>query len=117
MKIAVMLLEGPYQHEASDSAYNFINAAMARGHLIVGVFMYSDGVYNLNKHIRPSAERNIAQRWARLGAEGVPIVACSACASFRGINKQVIVSEGQLKGLGSLARFVEECDRFVVFGD
>lgn len=117
MKIAIMLLEGPYQHEASDSAYNFVKAALARGHEITGIFMYSDGVYNLNKYIRPSAERNIAQRWSKLGAEGVPIVACSACSSFRGINKQIIVNDTKLKGLGALAHFVEDCDRFVTFGD
>lgn len=117
MKIAVLLLEGPYQREASDTAYNFVKAAIAKGHEVIGVFMYSDGVYNINKHIRPTAERNIAQRWDEIGAQGIPIVACSACSSFRGINKQIIVANGQLKGLGTLARLVEECDRFITFGD
>ena len=38
MKIGVMVLEGPYQHQAVDSAYHFIKAALAKGHEIVGVF-------------------------------------------------------------------------------
>jgi len=31
MKFGVMVLEGPYQHEAADSAYHFVQAALACG--------------------------------------------------------------------------------------
>jgi DNA-binding transcriptional ArsR family regulator len=44
MKFGVMVLEGPYQHQAADSAYYFVRAALARGHQIVGIFLFADGV-------------------------------------------------------------------------
>ena len=53
MKIGVMVQEGPYQHQASDSAWEFVQAALARGHEIVGVFFYTDGVYNVNRFMNP----------------------------------------------------------------
>ncbi|NLF02679.1 MAG: sulfurtransferase TusD, partial [Anaerolineales bacterium] len=46
MKIGILVLEGPYQHEAADSAYHFAQAALARGHEISGIFLYTDGVNN-----------------------------------------------------------------------
>ena len=85
MKIGVMILEGPYQHEAVDTAYHFIKAALARGHQIVGIFLYTDGVNNINKFISPPGERNISQRLDELGASGIDIVACTACCKFRGM--------------------------------
>ena len=36
MRIGVMILEGPYQHQAADSAYHFVQAALALGHEISG---------------------------------------------------------------------------------
>ena len=52
MKIGVLVLEGPYQHQAADSAYHFTKAALARGHEIVGIFLYTDGVNNGNRFIK-----------------------------------------------------------------
>ena len=34
MKFGVLINEGPYQHQASDSAYKFIEAAIEEGHEI-----------------------------------------------------------------------------------
>ena len=117
MKMAIMILEGPYQHQAVDSAYHFVKAAQARGHDIVGVFLYTDGVNNANKFIQPPGERNISQRLDELGAEGVPIVACTACSKFRGMRPNLAVEHVRLSGLGSLAEYLREADRFVCFGD
>ena len=44
MKIGILINEGPYTHEASDSAYLFIRAALEKGHEIDRVFFYHDGV-------------------------------------------------------------------------
>ena len=38
MKFGVLINEGPYQHQASDSAYKFIEAAIEEGHEIYRVF-------------------------------------------------------------------------------
>ena len=117
MKIGVMVLEGPYQHQAADSAYNFCQAALARGHEIVGIFLYTDGVNNANKFIKPPGERNISARFDDLGKQGIEIVACTACSKFRGLRPNLKVENVRLSGLGSLAQYLQSADRFVTFGD
>ncbi len=117
MKIGVMILDGPYQHQAADSAYHFIQAALARGHEIIGVFLYTDAVYNLNKFIKPPGERNLASLYSKLGAQGIDIVACTACAKFRGMRPNLKVENIRMSGLGSLNQFLRDADRFVTFGD
>ncbi len=117
MKFAVLVLEGPYQHQAADSAYHFIQAARGRGHEIVGVFLYTDAVNNANRFVSPPGERNIAQRYEQLAVEGVPVVACTACAKFRGLTKDTKMEHIRMSGLGSLAEFIQGADRFVTFGD
>ena len=117
MKIGVMVLEGPYQHQAADSAYKFVQAALARGHEIIGVFLYTDGVNNANQFINPPGERNIAERYNELGAQGIEVTACTACAKFRGMRPNLKVEHVRLSGLGSLAEYLRAADRFVCFGD
>ena len=117
MKFGVMVLEGPYQHQAADSAYNFIQAALARGHEITGVFLFMDGVNNINQFIKPPGERNIAERFDQLAESGVPIVACTACAKFRGLRPNLKTEHARLSGLGALAGYLDTVDRFLTFGD
>lgn len=117
MKIGILVLEGPYQHEAADSAYHFAQAAQARGHEISGIFLYTDGVNNANGYIKPPGERNIATRFSDLAAQGIPVVACTACARFRGFRPDMIAEHVRLGGLGALADYLRQSDRFVTFGD
>ena len=117
MRIGILILEGPYQHQAVDSAYQFAQAALARGHDIVGIFLYTDGVNNANKFINPPGERNISSRLNDLGEQGIEIVACTACAKFRGMRPNLKVEHVRLSGLGSLAGYLQQADRFVAFGD
>jgi tRNA 2-thiouridine synthesizing protein D len=117
MKIGVLVLEGPYQHQAADSAYYFVKAALARGHQITGVFLYTDGVNNANGYIKPPGERNIAERFSELGELGIDVVACTACARFRGFRRDTLAENVKLGGLGALADYLRDADRFVTFGD
>jgi len=118
MKIGVMIQEGPYNHEASDTAYNFIEAALAKGHTIQGVFMYDDAVTNVaSKMEPPQDDRHIAKRWSELGAKGVDIIVCVAAAKRRGINPDLIVPNTRISGLGQLSEICTEADRVVTFGD
>jgi sulfur relay (sulfurtransferase) complex TusBCD TusD component (DsrE family) len=70
MKFGVMVLEGPYQHQAADSAYYFVRAALARGQQIV-----------------------------------------------RGMKPDIKMEHVQLSGLGALADYLRQAERFVTFGD
>ena len=56
MKIGVMVLEGPYQHQAADSAHQFVKATLVRGHEITGVFLYTDGVNLAKSQSHPEGE-------------------------------------------------------------
>jgi sulfur relay (sulfurtransferase) complex TusBCD TusD component (DsrE family) len=48
---------------------------------------------------------------------GIPIVACTACAKFRGMRPNLKVENVRLSGLGSLAEYLRAADRFITFGD
>ena len=70
MKISIQINEGPYQHQAADTAYQFAKAAVAAGHEIFRVFFYHDGVNNGTRLTTPPQDdRNIVKRWSELAAE------------------------------------------------
>ena len=46
MKFGILVSEGPYTHQASDTAYQFAIAAIGKGHEVQRVFFYHDGVNN-----------------------------------------------------------------------
>ena len=67
MKFSIQINEGPYQHQASDSAYQFAKAALTKGHELYRVFFYHDGVNNATRlAIPPQDDRNITQLWVEL---------------------------------------------------
>ena len=45
MNFGILVNEGPYQHQASDSAYLFAKAALDEGHTIFRVFFYHEVFY------------------------------------------------------------------------
>jgi tRNA 2-thiouridine synthesizing protein D len=130
MKFAIQVNEGPYQHQASDTAYHFTKAALEKGHEVFRVFFYHDGVYNSSRLTTPPQDdRNIVNRWADLAAKhNLDMVVCVAAAQRRGI-----VDEGEAKrngkdatninprfrisGLGQLIEAAIQSERLVVFGD
>jgi tRNA 2-thiouridine synthesizing protein D len=130
MKFAILVNEGPYTHQAADSAYQFAKATLAKGHEIFRVFFYHDGVNNATRLTTPPQDdRNIVNRWSKLAEENkLDLVVCVAAAQRRGI-----VDEGEAKrngkdatnlapgfrisGLGQLIEAGIQADRIVVFGD
>jgi tRNA 2-thiouridine synthesizing protein D len=130
LKISILVNEGPYQHQASDSAYQFALAALESGHEVNRVFFYHDGVNNgTNLTTPPQDDRHIQKRWSALAADkGVDLVLCVAACQRRGIvdegerdrNKKEAtnVAEGfRISGLGQLIEAGIESDRLVTFGD
>jgi len=130
MKFAVLVNEGPYQHQASDSAYHFVAAACTAGHQVLRVFFYHDGVNNGTRLTTPPQDdRHIQQRWTDLAREhGLDLVLCVAACQRRGIvdedemkrnSKDAHnVAEGfRISGLGQLVEAGIEADRLVTFGD
>jgi tRNA 2-thiouridine synthesizing protein D len=130
MKFALLVNEGPYTHEASDSAYHFAEAALRGGHEIVRVFFYHDGVNNGTRLATPPQDdRNVMKRWSDLAAEHkLDLVVCVAAAQRRGIadadearrngkDADNIAPGFRISGLGQLIEGGVQSDRLVVFGD
>ena len=94
MKFGVLINEGPYQHQASDTAYKFIEAAIEEGHEIFRVFFYHDGVNNGTRLATPPQDdRHIPNRWTELAEKhDLDLVLCVAAAQRRGM-----VDEDEMK--------------------
>lgn len=130
MKIGVVISEGPYTHEAADTAYNFVKAALAAGHEVPRVFFYHDGVnVSTRLSVPPQDERHIQNNWTELAREhGIDLVVCIAAAQRRGIldrneaerqgKDTDNIAEGfRISGLGQLIEMGIQTDRLVMFGD
>jgi len=130
MKLAVLVNEGPYTHQASDTAYQFTKAALEKGHEIFRVFFYNDGVNNGTRlMVPPSDDRNIQKRWTELAEKHkLDLVVCIAAAQRRGLlddseakrhgkDASNIAPGFRISGLGQLVEAGIQADRLVVFGD
>src|SRR5512135_1508603 len=117
MKFGIVVNEGPYQHQASDSAYQFAKAAIANGHEVWRVFFYHDGVNNASKLTEPPQDdRNIVNRWTKLAEEHkVELVVCVAAGLRRGIVDENLAPGFRISGLGQLVEAGIQDDRMVVF--
>ncbi len=119
MKLAILIKQGPFTHQASDTAYRFTLAALAKGHEIYRVFFYNDGVYNSNKLSEPqSDDRNLVALWSALAAENdIDLVVCVAAALRRGVKDEILQEGFRISGLGQMVEAGIQADRLVVFGD
>ena len=130
MKLSVVVNEGPYTHQASDSAFQFTKAALEKGHEIYRVFFYNDGVNNGTRlTVPPQDERNIQRNWTELAeANELDLVVCVAAAQRRGLldaseakrhgkDADNIAPGFRISGLGQLIDAGIVSDRLVVFGD
>ena len=130
MKFSVMISEGPYTHQASDTAFNFVKAALEGGHEIFRVFFYHDGVNNGTRLATPPQDdRNIVNRWSQLAQEHeLDLVLCVAAAQRRGIadadeakrngkDADNIAPGFRISGLGQLIEAGIQSDRLLTFGD
>lgn len=119
MKFGILVNEGPFTHQASDSAYQFAKAAIGKGHEIMRVFFYHDGVNNANRLSEPqSDDRNLVELWSKLAEENdVDLVVCIAAALRRGIKDEILAPGFRISGLGQLIEAGIVSDRLIVFGD
>lgn len=87
MKLSVQINEGPYQHQATDTAYHFTKAALENGHEVMRVFFYHDGVLNGTRLTTPPQDdRHIVNRWVELAEKyNLDLVLCVAAAQRRGL--------------------------------
>lgn len=130
MKLAILVNEGPYTHQASDTAYQFTKAALEKGHEVFRVFFYHDGVNNASRlTVPPQDDRHIVNRWSALAEKyNLDLVVCIAAAQRRGMldenemkrhgkDANNIAPRFRISGLGQLIEAGIQADRLVVFGD
>jgi tRNA 2-thiouridine synthesizing protein D len=130
MKLSILVNEGPYQHQAADSAIQFTKAALEKGHDIFRVFFYNDGVNNGTRFgVPPQDDRNITEQWTALAKEhNLDLVVCIAAAQRRGIldeneakrqgkDGNNIADGFRISGLGQLIEAGIQSERTVIFGD
>lgn len=119
MKFGLLINEGPYNHQAADTAYHFARAALAKGHRIQRVFFYNDGVNNASKLTEPPQDdRHIVNRWTQLARDnGIDLVVCVAAGLRRGLVEDNLAPGFRISGLGQLVEAGIDSDRLVVFGD
>lgn len=119
MKLGILINEGPYTHQAADTAYQFCRAALEKGHQIHRIFFYHDGVNNGTKLTEPPQDdRHIVNRWTQLAQEhSIDLVVCVAAALRRGIREQNLAPGFRISGLGQLVESGIQAERLVVFGD
>jgi tRNA 2-thiouridine synthesizing protein D len=130
MKLAIAVNEGPYTHQAADTAYLFTKAALEKGHEIFRIFFYHDGVNNGTRlTVPPADERNIQRNWTELAEKHkLDLVICIAAAQRRGIldeneakrqgkDANNIAPGFRISGLGQLIEAGIEAERLIVFGD
>jgi tRNA 2-thiouridine synthesizing protein D len=130
MKFTVMVNEGPYQHQSSDSALQFVRAALEKGHEIFRVFFYHDGVNNGTRlSVPPGDDRLLQKEWSDLAKEhDLDMVICIAAAQRRGLmdaneaerqglDANNIIDGFHISGLGQLIEGGIQSDRTIVFGD
>jgi tRNA 2-thiouridine synthesizing protein D len=109
--------------------YQFVRAALAKGHEIYRVFFYHDGVNNGTRlTVPPQDDRNIVKRWSELADKHkLDLVVCIAAAQRRGLmDKSEAKRNGKdadniapgfrISGLGQLIEAGIQADRLVVFG-
>ena len=129
MKFALVINEAPYSRQASESAYQFAKAVVAKGYTILSVFFYGDGVLNANTlACPPQDEAHIINRWSAF-AKGhhITLSVCVASCLRRGILDETLsrqydktthnlAAEFTITGLGTLAEAYHQADRVILFG-
>ena len=130
MQIGVVVSEGPYTHQAADTAFQFVKSALAKGHEVPRVFFYHDGVnVSTRLSVPPQDERHIQENWTALAKENdIDLVVCIAAAQRRGLldeneasrqgkDANNIADGFRISGLGQLIEMGIQSDRLVTFGD
>ena len=130
MKLGIVVNEGPGQRRSAESAYHFAQAALAKGHEVIRVFFYHDGVHvGARASTPPQDERNIGAQWSALAAEqGLDLVVCVAAAARRGVLDEEagrrldqapapgsLLPGFRAAGLGQLIECGIDADRLIVF--
>lgn len=117
-----------YGSQSALSAYQFACALIERGHQLVSVFFYQDGVHNASSLVVPANDEfDLVKAWQQLSEQHeVRLESCVAASLRRGIldsneaktherDSSNVAKGFELAGLGGLAEAMLVQDRVVQF--
>lgn len=117
-----------YGSQSARNAYAFANAVLEKGHTLVSVFFYQEGVTNGSKLVVPANDEfDLTVAWQKLAIEhNIRLETCVAASLRRGVLSQEEATQHKREtfnltngfeqaGLGSLAEALLTQDRVVQF--
>ena len=129
MKYALAVYGAPGTSQAPQTALDFARTLIARGHEIVRVFFYQDGVHTASALTSPPQdEGNLSREWqAFITGHNLDAVVCIAAALRRGVINETEAkrynrpaanfADGyELSGLGQLLDASQQAHRLITFG-
>lgn len=115
--IVFLVTGSPYTWHGSNTLVSLAATALDKGHEVLGIFFFVDGVYNVARDATiEEGMLEIKTSLQALIARGVPVMICSACADYRGITPAGAIDGVEFAGIGSFAEIVESADRVISFG-
>ncbi len=129
MIFSLNILGAPFSQQSANSAYQFAEAALSKGHSVYRVFFYHDAVH-LGSTLAavPQDEVNIGERWLDLAERhNIDLVVCVAASLRRGVLNSTeakryekpasnLADPVALSGLGQLIEAGLMSDRLITFG-
>ncbi|WP_413285698.1 sulfurtransferase complex subunit TusD [Vibrio sp. MA40-2] len=128
LRYTLVVNGGVYGSQSARNAYAFATALLEKGHALVSVFFYQNGVTNGSKLIVPANDEfDLTKAWQQLADKhNVRLETCVAAALRRGIVGKQEAKQHQCDadnlatgfeptGLGSLAEALLTQDRVVQF--
>lgn len=127
MQFAILITSPPL-HRGSDTAFQFVQTALNKGHLIKRIFFYRDGVYH-GSRLLYLENPTLMTRWQTLAEKhALELILCSASAARRGImgssqanyfdkDTDNLADAFQIASLTLWFEAVNTAKRVMVFGD
>ena len=110
----IILVDGPYQLQRWETAYNIANSALDLSDKVT-FFLFMDGVYNVIKTEHFPAMKKVPKDYFReLIDKGAKIYACEVCTNNRGLEEGRNYLEGvEITGAAVTSEIVSNCDRII----
>ena len=118
VSFTIIVCAEPYKYEAIDTAINLSEAIIAKGHEILGIFLYGSGVHSIKSRDFPfDSVRNISMRLSQFSKKhSTKLAACSTWISLTGIQSEEFVEGACQEGLGGLSDLISQSDKVIFFG-
>ncbi|MGQ9722432.1 MAG: DsrE/DsrF/TusD sulfur relay family protein [Candidatus Jordarchaeum sp.] len=111
-KIAILLFTTPFQFQNSDTAVEFIKAALEKGHEVT-VIGLGDGVYNVAKFLIQEEMPSPVNKFREMTEHGVKFVNCFPCVTARGLSpEEDFIPSATIESTTTVLEIMQEADRF-----